>query len=175
MIDIDSFRPFVFSYLFRFKYFFQAVDGLPVYIGSLAFGCFWSPQDFFSRIKGVTKTVVGYSGGDKPNPTYHHLGNHTETIEITFDPKKVSYEKLLTHFFSQHDTTATRPRQYKSIIFYHDEEQKELAEQALAFHPEAKTKIRKALTFYPAEEYHQHYHEKQRRHPLRHLVKQFGI
>jgi peptide-methionine (S)-S-oxide reductase len=113
---------------------------------------------------GVIRTYVGYAGGTKKNPSYYSLGDHTETIRVYYDPKKVSYEQLLDIFWAEHDPTA-RPwsKQYKSAIFYHSEEQKRLA-LATAGAIEEKTKrkvyteIVPALDFYPAEDYHQKYY-----------------
>lgn len=127
--------------------------------------CFWGPQEFFSKLPGVIKTTVGYSGGTKENPTYTDLGDHTETLQIEFDPQVVSYEDLLGHFFKEHDPVREQKTQYQSIIFYHDDKQREAAEKALkAFEEESgqrvQTQIREASTFYPAENYHQDYLKK---------------
>jgi len=115
-------------------------------------------------LTGVIRTRVGYAGGDKENPTYRSLGNHAETIEIEYDPAQITYEELLEVFWRSHEP-ATRPysSQYASIIFYHDQEQKRLAEETLA--REAERRGRKLYTeivpyerFWPAEEYHQKYY-----------------
>lgn len=132
---------------------------------TFALGCFWGPDDHFSKLKGVSKTRVGYAGGKKKNPSYHNLGDHTETVEITFDPKIISFEELLKHFWKQHDPTVQEVTQYKSVIFYQNEEQKKLAEKSKQ-EAEKKlgrkivTEIIKAGTFYQAEEYHQKYLQK---------------
>jgi peptide-methionine (S)-S-oxide reductase len=111
----------------------------------------------------VIRTRVGYAGGSKENPTYHSLGNHAETIEIDYDPTRISYAELLDVFVESHDVTA-RPwsRQYASIVFYHDEAQRRLAEEVLA--REATRRGRPVTTevvayerFYLAEDYHQKY------------------
>jgi methionine-S-sulfoxide reductase len=133
-------------------------------IATFALGCFWGPDDYFSKLKGVIKTRVGYAGGTKKNPSYHNLGDHTETVEITFDPKIISFEELLKHFWQQHDPTLQEVTQYKSVIFYQDEEQKKIAEKSKQ-EAEKKlgkvaTEIKKAGTFYEAEEYHQKYLQK---------------
>ena len=134
-------------------------------IATLALGCFWGPEDYFSRLKGVLKTRVGYAGGTKKNPSYYNLGDHTETVEITFDPKIISFEALLKHFWKEHDPTVQYSTHYKSAIFYQDEEQQKIAkkskleiEKKLA--RKVATKIQKAGIFYPAEEYHQKYLQK---------------
>jgi len=105
---------------------------------------------------------VGYAGGTKPAPTYHSLGDHTETVEVEFDPEKTDYERLLKMFWKNHDPTSKCSRQYMSAIFYHDEEQKELAmtsQKAAATHLRRPitTKILPATHFYDAEGYHQKY------------------
>ena len=109
------------------------------------------------------RTQVGYAGGTKKNPTYYNLGDHSETIEIEFDPRKVSYEKLLDIFWESHESTAQPfSRQYASFIFFHTDEQKRKAQESKK-QVEAKkgkklfTEIVQAQTFYPAEDYHQEY------------------
>lgn len=111
----------------------------------------------------MARTRVGYAGGIKKNPTYHSLGDHTETIQIDFDPEKITYERLLNIFWASHDPTS-RPwsRQYKAVIFYHDEEQRNLA-VATKDRLEEKigvrihTEILPYTEFYQAEPYHQKY------------------
>jgi methionine-S-sulfoxide reductase len=112
---------------------------------------------------GVVRTRVGYAGGNKQNPTYHNLGDHTETIQMDFDPRKVSYQSLLDIFWQCHDPLA-RPwsRQYKSVIFYHDDEQKSLALASrdrleAAQKRKIHTEMLPAARFYLAEDYHQKY------------------
>lgn len=133
-----------------------------------AMGCFWGVEDFFSKIKGVTGTRVGYTGGTKKNPDYENLGDHTESIEITYDPGVISYQELLDHFWKEHDPTEPQIKQYQSAIFYLDENQKKLAERSLEkeqgkYTKKIMTEIRPASRFYQAEEYHQKYHEKLRK------------
>lgn len=128
-------------------------------------GCFWHPDDFFAKLPGVIQTTAGYSGGKKINPTYHDLDDHTESVEIIFDPKKITYQELLNYFWAEHDPTLKLKTQYKSIIFYFDEEQKKLAEQSMKEQEqkighEIVTELRPAQTFYPAEDYHQKYYQK---------------
>ena len=105
---------------------------------------------------------MGYAGGDQPDPTYHRLADHTETIQIDFDPNRIRYEDLLAIFWQSHNPTARRARQYRSIIFYHDEVQRHRAE--LSRNREASrrraiihTTIRPYRRFYRAEAYHQKY------------------
>lgn len=109
------------------------------------------------------RTRVGYSGGAKENPTYHSLGNHAETIQIDYDPARLSYGELLDLFWSSHSPTS-RPwsSQYASIIFYHDEEQRRLAEESLVREADRRgraiyTEIKPLDRFYLAEDYHQKY------------------
>ena len=104
----------------------------------LAGGCFWGMQDLIRKRPGVISTRVGYSGGDVPNATYRHHGNHAESIEIIFDPRQTSYRDLLEFFFQIHDPS-TRNRQgndvgvsYRSAIFYTSDEQKRIAEDTIA-------------------------------------------
>ncbi|MBI2176694.1 peptide-methionine (S)-S-oxide reductase MsrA [Candidatus Woesearchaeota archaeon] len=142
---------------------------------TFAAGCFWGVEAEFRQIKGVKSTQVGYSGGEMPNPTYEDVctdtTGHAESVEITFDPKKVSYEKLLEVFWNSHDPTQVNKQgpdvgtQYRSVIFYHDRKQKIAAEKSRQ-QQQKKTKGRiateivAAQPFYRAEEYHQQYLEK---------------
>lgn len=143
----------------------------------LAGGCFWGMEELFSKVPGVIKTNVGYTGGNVANPSYKlittGLTGHAEAIEIVFDPQKISYEKILKFFFTIHDpTTLNRQQndagtQYRSEIFYLDDEQKKIAESVIAeaeksgvFKSKITTLVAKAEKFYPAEEYHQNYLEK---------------
>lgn len=140
-------------------------------------GCFWGVQVLFKRVKGVLKTVVGYTGGHVVNPSYEKVctgtTGHAEVIEIEFNPEIVSYNSLLETFFEHHDpTTPNRSgpdvgEQYRSAIFYHDEEQKKLAEEfrdrlerTKRYQNPIVTEILPAKEFYPAEEYHQDYADK---------------
>jgi peptide-methionine (S)-S-oxide reductase len=112
---------------------------------------------------GVVRTRVGYAGGTKRNPTYHSLGDHTETIQIDFDPEKITYERLLGIFWAGHDPASRSwSRQYKAVIFYHDEEQRKLAiatrdRFAEKIGATIHTEILPYEGFYPAEAYHQKY------------------
>jgi peptide-methionine (S)-S-oxide reductase len=140
-------------------------------------GCFWGTQPAFHKIPGVTATAAGYEGGTKPNPTYEevcsHGTGHAEVVEVDFDPDVVGYNTLLDVFWNNHDPTTLNRQgpdvgtQYRSVIFYHDEEQKELAErsrqiadQSGRFKRPIVTQIVPASAFYRAEEYHQQYLEK---------------
>lgn len=139
-----------------------------------AAGCFWGIQSVFESVPGVMSTIVGYTGGRVPNPTYMEVSSqrtgHAEAVEVMFDPEKVSYERLLDIFFANHDPTALNRQgpdigtQYRSAIFYTDESQKQAALKKIAalngsgaYNKPIVTEVAVAATFYPAEEYHQHY------------------
>jgi peptide methionine sulfoxide reductase msrA/msrB len=144
---------------------------------TFAGGCFWCTEADFEKLDGVVEAVSGYAGGEMENPTYKEVssGNtgHIETIQVYYDPEKISYEFLLDWFWRHVDPTdaggsfVDRGHQYTSAIFYHDEEQKRLAEksrQALeesgVFNEPIVTEIRPLEEFYKAEEYHQDYYKK---------------
>jgi len=123
---------------------------------------FWFPEAQFGCAKGVIRTRVGYAGGSKKNPTYYSLGDHTETIDVDYDPNVTNYEEMLHMFWNNHNPTVKCKRQYMSAIFYHDEDQKSLAEKTMKeMKPEFKapisTLILPAEEFYDAEDYHQKY------------------
>jgi peptide-methionine (S)-S-oxide reductase len=136
----------------------------------LAGGCFWGVQDLFRKYPGVMKTRVGYSGGKTPNATYRNHGNHAETVEILFDPEKISFRQILEFFFQIHDPT-THNRQgndvgtsYRSAIFYTTEEQRLVAEDTIAdvdasglWPGKAVTEVAPAGDFWEAEPEHQDY------------------
>lgn len=141
---------------------------------TLAGGCFWGMEEFFRKIPGVTQTSVGYTGGKTANPSYEDVSTdktgHAESVEIQFDPKVISYEKILDLFFKMHDPTTLnrqgndRGSQYRSEIFYHTEEQRKTAENFKAKVEKSKawkgsltTRIEKAGPYYKAEAYHQNY------------------
>ncbi|MBN1167308.1 MAG: peptide-methionine (S)-S-oxide reductase MsrA [Methanospirillaceae archaeon] len=148
-------------------------------LATVAGGCFWGIEAAYAEIPGVIQTRVGYSGGTTVHPTYQDVcrgdTGHVEAVEITFDPEKVSYKKILEIFFAVHDpTTADRQGndvgpQYRSVIFYHDEEQQKTAtafikncnESGLYLSPVI-TEVRRAGNFYDAEEYHQQFFAKMR-------------
>jgi peptide methionine sulfoxide reductase msrA/msrB len=140
----------------------------------LAGGCFWGMEEIIRKIPGVVKTTVGYTGGTTADPTYEDvctgLTGHAESIQIVFDPARLSYESLLDYFFRMHDPTTLnqqhndRGTQYRSAIFYTSAEQKETAERVKArwdksgkFSRPITTEITAASKFYPAEDYHQKY------------------
>lgn len=98
-------------------------------------GCFWGAESLYGATNGVLRTRVGYCGGTKPSPTYKNIGDHTEAIEIHYDPKNVKFEDLLHLFWNNHEygLTTKIKKQYASIIFYHNEEQKKISEGELAY------------------------------------------
>ena len=143
-------------------------------IATFAAGCFWGIEYKFAHTKGVLKTTVGYTGGHSKNPSYENVCSdetgHAESVQVEFDPKQVSYEKLLDIFWNLHDPTQYHRQgpdvgsQYRSAIFYHDEEQKNKAiqskeklEKSDKYRKPIVTEISPARQFYPAEEYHQKY------------------
>ena len=117
---------------------------------------------------------MGYAGGLQPDPTYRRLGDHTETIQIDFDPHRIDYAALLSQFWQGHNPGASRPTQYKSVIFYHDENQRRLAEasrdsETLRRQTTLHTEILPFQTFYRAEDYHQKYYLRRERDLWRQL------
>jgi len=131
---------------------------------TLAMGCFWGPDARFGVVPGVVRTRVGYAGGEIPHPTYHRLGGHAETVQVDFDPSRVSFEELLEVFFSGHNAyVAPYSSQYRSMIFYHGEAQRLSAERMLAFLVERhgappQTELVRFSGFTRAEDDHQKYH-----------------
>jgi peptide-methionine (S)-S-oxide reductase len=146
-------------------------------VATFAGGCFWCMQPPFDRTPGVLRTTAGYTGGSKVNPTYHEVSDggtgHAESVEITYDPSKVSYQQLLDIYWHNVDPLdaggqfCDRGNQYRTAIFYHGDEQKREAEaskQALLdskhFEQPVVTEVVPAGPFYPAEDYHQEYYKK---------------
>ncbi len=140
-------------------------------------GCFWGVEEAFRKLIGVIETKVGYMGGDLENPTYEDVctdkTGHAEVVQVIYNENKVSYNDLLDTFWNIHDPTQKNRQgpdigtQYRSVIFYHNENQRKIAEKAKQelqssnkFRRPISTEIKKAETFYPAEQYHQHYLEK---------------
>lgn len=148
-------------------------------VATLAGGCFWCLEAVYDNLKGVTGVVSGYSGGKVQNPSYQEVCNgttgHAEAVQVTFDPTLISYRDVLEVFFSIHDPTTLNRQgadigtQYRSAIFYHSPEQKQVVEQILAELNSEKvwkapivTQVAALANFYPAEDYHQEYFA---RHP----------
>jgi peptide-methionine (S)-S-oxide reductase len=147
-------------------------------LASFAGGCFWCMESEFRALNGVVYTISGYEGGDLKNPSYQDVTTgktgHAETTQIYYDPNIITYRELVDHFLRKaHDPTQLNRQgvdvgtQYRSVIFYHNEDQKKEAQAAVAaatkdhaWKDEIVTKIEPAQTFWPAEEYHQQYYEK---------------
>jgi methionine-S-sulfoxide reductase len=127
----------------------------------------------------VVRTRVGYAGGTLENPTYHRLGDHTETFQIDYDPERISYEKLLELFWSEQDPTSRAwSTQYKAVVFYHNDNQKRLAEEsrdrlAAKLMKRVYTEVIPFSRFYPAEAYHQKYYLRQNRRLLQELQRYY--
>ncbi len=148
-----------------------------------ASGCFWGTEYHFERAPGVLSTRVGYTGGRTPHPTYREVCSgrtgHAEAVEVIFDPDVISYEELAKLFFETHDPTQVNRQgpdvgdQYRSAIFYLDEEQKATAERLIRTlkakgYPVA-TEVTAASTFWPAEDYHQKYYDRTGHSPYCHV------
>jgi peptide-methionine (S)-S-oxide reductase len=140
-------------------------------------GCFWGVEAEFRKIKGVKATAVGYEGGTMDNPTYKDVctdrTGHAEVVEVEYDPEQVKYEDLLNVFWENHDPTQVNRQgpdvgtQYRTVVFYHNDEQKRIAEESKKARAESgryrkaiATQIQPAQTFWKAEDYHQQYLEK---------------
>lgn len=149
-------------------------DGLRKGIATLGNGCFWCTEAIFQRLAGVEKVTSGYSGGDMADPDYNTvcsgITGHAECLEIVFDPSSISFEDILEVFWQTHDPTTINRQgndvgsQYRSVVFYHDDEQKEIAEKyiqqltdARVFKDPIVTTMEPFTKFYAAEKYHQDY------------------
>lgn len=143
-------------------------------VATLGGGCFWCIETIYSDIKGVVAAISGYAGGHVKNPTYQevcaHSTGHAEVVQITFEPDVISYRDILEIFFSIHDPTTLNRQgadvgeQYRSVIFYHDDEQKRIAQETIkalteahAFSDPIVTQLEPYTEFYSAENYHQNY------------------
>lgn len=153
----------------------SADDETGIQVATFGSGCFWCTEAFFQRLNGVEKVVSGYSGGHVVNPTYEQIcgkgTGHAEVVQITYDADVISYKELLEVFWKTHDPTTPNQQgndigpQYRSVVFYHNDRQRELAEtykqkldEAGAFRAPIVTEISQFDTFYPAEDYHQNYY-----------------
>ncbi len=154
---------------------------------TLGGGCFWCLEAIFNELRGVKKVVSGYSGGSVPDPTYLQVSTgttgHAEAVQIRFDPQIISFRELLEIFFTIHDPTTLNRQgadfgmQYRSVIFYHTPEQKEVAKEVIAELEVAKiwdapivTEVSQFKAFYPGEEYHQQYFERNPHEPYCRVV-----
>ncbi len=148
-------------------------------VATLGGGCFWCMEAVYNQLKGIKKVDSGYSGGSILNPTYEQVSTgrtgHAEVVQLLFDPNVISYKEILKVFFTTHDPTtlnrqgADEGTQYRSVIFYHNEEQRKIAEQVIDkfnsekfFDSSIVTKVEPFEAFYPAENYHKNYFK---RHP----------
>lgn len=153
-----------------------------------AAGCFWGVEYYFKKLPGVLKTEVGYTGGDKDNPSYEEVCNgntgHVEAIRVVYNPLFISYEEITKYFFEIHDPTQLNGQgpdigaQYLSVIFYYDENQQRIAKQLMTELEKKNyriaTKLLPATPFWQAEEYHQDYYEKTGKNPYCHqYIKRF--
>jgi peptide-methionine (S)-S-oxide reductase len=142
---------------------------------TFAAGCFWGVESGFRKVKGVKDAISGYTGGHLENPSYEDVcykkTGHAEAVEVSYDPEQVTYKELLKKFWEMHDPTTMNRQgpdvgsQYRSAIFYHDEEQKKQAKESLKEEQKKHenkivTEITEAGKFWKAEEYHQRYFEK---------------
>lgn len=150
-------------------------------------GCFWCTEAIFQKIRGITRVVSGYAGGARPNPSYEQVSTgatgHVEVVQIEFNPDEISYAELLEIFWSTHDPTtidrqgADVGSQYRSIIFTHNDEQRQIAQNSRQdldksgrYKDPIVTKIEPFDGFYPAEDYHQNYYQTQPTAPYCQLV-----
>lgn len=154
---------------------------------TFAGGCFWCMEPPYDKLEGVISTTSGYTGGHKENPTYEEVSSgstgHAEAVQIVYDPSKISYAQLLEVFWKNIDPTAKDAQfcdhgnQYRSAIFYHDDEQRRLAEESKEAlikskkFPNVHTEIVALSKFYPAEDYHQDYYQK---NPIRYKFYRFS-
>jgi peptide-methionine (S)-S-oxide reductase len=165
-----------------------AADDKKLEKATFAGGCFWCMEEALDKVEGVVSTTSGYTGGKQKNPTYEDVSagvtGHAESVEVVYDPAKVGYARLLEVFWRNVDPTTPNAQfcdhgtQYRSAIFYHDEMQKRLAEESKQqlektkpFKEPIVTEIVPATAFYPAEEYHQNFYEK---NPVRYRVYKYG-
>lgn len=139
----------------------------------LAGGCFWGLEELIRKQPGIIDTKAGYAGGENENPTYEHHPGHAEAVEITYDPKKTSYKQILDFFFQIHNPTTLNQQgndvgtSYRSTIFYANEEEKSIAEEMIdivnksdRWEDKVVTSLEPLEKFWPAEEYHQDYLQK---------------
>ena len=151
-------------------------------IATLSSGCFWCTEAVLRRLKGVESVTSGYTGGKLPDPTYEEVcagaSGHAEAVQVAFDPDVIPFESILDVFFATHDPTTLNRQgndvgtQYRSGIFYNSEEQKQAAEAAIAkidasgeYPSKVVTEVTPFSGFYPAEEYHQDFYERNRDYP----------
>ena len=139
-----------------------ATDSAETATVTFGIGCFWGPDAQFGAMDGVVRTRVGYAGGTTLDPTYHALGDHTEVVQVEFDPDAVAYRDLLSRVFSSHNPQRqTRETQYQNVVFAGTEDQRAVLDEFLATRGLTAdgigTRVEQLSRFYPAEEYHQKY------------------
>ncbi len=151
-------------------------------LATLAGGCFWCLEAVFEQLRGIRNVTSGYAGGHVPNPTYEAVctgaTGHAEVVQVEFDSNEISYRDLLSVFFTLHDPTTLDRQggdvgtQYRSAIFYHDDEQRRTAEEVIkeleaehVFDDPIVTRIEPLVAFYPAEEYHREYYRRNPNQP----------
>ena len=151
-------------------------------VATLGGGCFWCTEAVFDQINGVTKVVSGYSGGTLPNPSYEQVCSgktgHAEVVQVYFDPEVVSFKEILEIFFTTHDPTTLNQQgadfgtQYRSVVFFHDDKQKKVAEQVIVeltsknvYGSPIVTSVEPFSEFFVAEDYHQNYFKRNPRQP----------
>lgn len=152
---------------------------------TLGMGCFWCSEAIFQQLKGIKKVTSGYSGGELPHPSYDEVsaGNtgHAEVIQIEFDPNEISYEEILSVFWHIHNPTTLNKQgadvgtQYRSVIFYHNDEQKKIAEKTKQeaqkeYEDLIVTEISPYTNFYEAEDYHKNYYKNNKEYPYCQIV-----
>ena len=164
---------------------FVSADAESTATAVFASGCFWGTQYHLQRVKGVLTTTVGYIGGDTPQPTYEQVATgetgHAEAVRVSYDPRQVSYEDLARLFFETHDFTQVDRQgpdigpQYRSEVFFQDEEQKQTAEKLISALRskgyQVATRVTQAGAFWPAEGYHQNYYQKNGQQPYCHVYR----
>lgn len=139
-------------------------------VATFAEGCFWHTEIVFQSLEGVRDAVSGYAGGDNDNPDYENIGHHAESVDVYYDPAKISFQTLVKAFFASHDPTQLNRQgndqgpQYRSIAFYRNDEEKKIIEAEIKNVSDSKkypgkivTEIKPLTKFYPAEDYHQEY------------------
>ncbi|HTB99175.1 MAG TPA: peptide-methionine (S)-S-oxide reductase MsrA [Ferruginibacter sp.] len=156
-------------------------------VATFGTGCFWCTEAIFQELEGVVKVTSGYSGGHVANPTYKEVctgtTGHAECLNIEYDPKKISFDELLEVFWQTHDPTTLNRQgndvgtQYRSVVFYHNHEQKEITEKYIkelnksgAWKDPIVTTLEPFVKFYPAEDYHQNYYLNNGEQPYCHFV-----
>ena len=154
-------------------------------IAYFASGCFWGTEYYFMKAQGVVKTTVGFMGGSLQNPTYQQVktgkSGHVEVVKVEYNPTQTTYENLLKLYYETHDFEQVGGQgpdigeQYQSVIFYADEEQKQLAEKYIEILTgkayQVATKLSPAATFWEAEDYHQQYYDKKQETPYCHVYR----